>query len=187
MAQQEGLFISESYIKNNTEIDENVNVNKLLPTVWWCQKAYLERTLGSALFDDLLSKIIANTLAGNDLTLVEVHISPALVWWTMFEAQVPLLYNFRDKSVGKNNSDFSQPIDYTQHRYLKDNYKKRAEEMTDRLYRYLCANAALFPLYYSATSSDQIISTDIPPSGGLYMGGSDPTREEYKCKLYYGQ
>ena len=91
MAQVEGLFISESYIKNNTEIDENVNVNKLLPTVWWCQKAYIEQVLGSALFDDLLSKILASTLAGNDLTLVEKYVSPALVQWVMFEVQVPLL------------------------------------------------------------------------------------------------
>jgi hypothetical protein len=181
MAQVEGLFISESYIKNNTEIDENVNVNKLLPTVWWCQKAYIEQVLGSALFDDLLSKILASTLAGNDLTLVEKYVSPALVQWVMFEVQVPLLFNFRDKSVGKNSSDFSQPIDYTEHRYIKDNYKKRAETLTKRLEDYLCANSALFTLYGTSTTSDQIIANDLPPSTSVYMGGYYPVN---KCKIY---
>ncbi len=187
MAQQEALFISQDYIKNNTAIDDNVNVKKLLPTVWWCQKAYMERVLGSALFDDLIGKIApTDTLSGNDLTLVEQYISPALVQWVMFEAQIPMTYSFRNKSVSKDNSDYSQPVDYTEHRYLKDSYKKRAEEFTDRLERYLCANSSLFPLYNTATSSDQILSTDIPPSGGLYIPeGYEP--KDYKCKFYYGQ
>jgi len=188
MAQLEGLFISESYIKNNTEIDENVNVHKLLPTVWWCQKTYIEQVLGTALFDDLLGKIApTDTLSGNDLILVEKWISPALVNWVMFEAQVTLLYNFRDKSVGKNSSDFSQPIDYTEHRYLKDNYKKRAESLTKRLEGYLCENSALFPLYGSSTGLDQLNATDLPPTTSVYMGGGSVNRSCKQYKYWNGQ
>lgn len=173
MAQLEGLFISENYIKNNTDIDENVNVHKLLPTVWWCQKEYIERVLGTKLFDDLLGKIApTNSLSGNDLILVEKWISPALVNWVMFEAQVSLLYNFRDKSVGKNNSDYSQPIDYTEHRYLRDTYKKRAESLTSRLEGYLCESSSLFPLYSQGNGTDELLSQDIPPTTSVYLGGS---------------
>jgi hypothetical protein len=188
MAQIEGLFISQDYIKNNTEIDENVNVKKLLPVVWRCQRLYIERVLGTALYDDLVGKIApTDTLSGNDLILVEKYISPALVNWVMFAAQTSMLFSFRDKAVSKDSSDYAQPIDYTEHRYLKDEYKKFAEELTDRLEKYLCANSSLFPLYMSATSSDQIISTNIPPSGGLYIPDGDTEEDYYKCKFYYGQ
>lgn len=180
MAQLEGLFISENYIKNNTAIDENVNVRKILPTVSWCQRAYIERVLGTELFEDLLGKIApTDTLAGNDLILVEKYVSPALVWWVMFEAQVEMLYTFRNKSVSKDNSDHGQPVDYTEHRYLRDTYKKRAEEMTQRLEAYLCANTSLFPLYGTASTSDKIVATDINPSTSIYMGGGTPIRN---CK-----
>ena len=160
MAQQRALFISEKFIKRNTEIDENVNVNKLLPTVWWCQKQYIERTLGTPLFEDLSTKIIAGTLAGDDLILVDNFIADALLNWFMVEIQVALLYNYRNKSVGKNDSQFSTPIDYTEHRYLKDNYKPRAEYFVQRLEAFLVANSAKYPKWTEHTSSDQVIPTD---------------------------
>lgn len=170
MAQVRALFISEKFIKNNAEIDDNVDMKKLLPTVWWCQKAYIEKTLGSPLFEDLMAKVIAGTLAGNDLTLVEAYISDALLAWFMHEAQVPLLYNYRNKSVGKSSSDNSQPIDYTEHRYLKDYYKPRAEYYSQRLDEYLCANTTLFPLYTTYTTSDQVRARDTKPSVSVYLG-----------------
>jgi len=170
MAQTRALFISEKYIKNNAEIDDNVDVKKLLPTVWWCQKAYIEKSIGTPLFNDLMADVIASTLAGDNLTLVESYISDALLAWTMHEAQVPMLYNFRNKSVGKSSSDNSQPIDYVEHRYLKDYYKPRAEYFSQRLEDYLCANATLFPLYQTYTTSDQVRARDTSPSVSVYLG-----------------
>lgn len=171
MAQQRALFISENFIKRNSEIDENVDVNKLLPSVWWCQKAYIERTLGTPLFEDLSAKIIAGSLAGDDLNLVNNYIADALLNWFMVEVQVPLLYNYRNKSVGKNDSQWSTPVEYQEHRYLKDNYKPRAEYFTKRLEDYLCANSSLFPKYTEHTSSDQVIPTDSTPSNPFFLGG----------------
>ena len=33
-----GLFISENYLKDNTVIDENVDMQLLLPTIWMAQE-----------------------------------------------------------------------------------------------------------------------------------------------------
>jgi len=173
MAQQRALFISEKYIKNNAEIDDNVDVKKLLPTVWWCQKAYIEKSLGTPLYNDLADKIIAGTTAGNDLILVEQYISDALLWWFMHEVQVPLLYNFRNKSVGKSSSDNSQPVDYVEHRYLKDYYRPRAEEFSERLEAYLCENHLLFPLFTTYTTSDEIRARETKPQTSVYLGGAN--------------
>lgn len=179
MAQTRALFISENFIKRNTEIDENVDVHKLLPTVWWCQKAFIEKTLGSNLFDDLSAKIIAGTLAGDDLNLVDNYIADTLVNYFMSEVQVPLLYNMRNKSVGENNSQFSNPIDYTEHRYLKNFYLPRAEYFTERLESFLCENSLKFPEYTAPTTSDQLVSQDTTPSNPVFLGGSrrNPNRK----------
>jgi len=171
MAQVEGLFISEKYIKNNSEIDDNVDVKKLLPSVWYCQKEYIERSLGTLLYEDLIAKVIAGTIAGNDLILVEKYISPALLWATMNEVQVPLLYNYRNKSVGKNSSDNSTPVDYVEHRYLKDFYKPRMVAFSQRLEKYLLANSTLFPLYMDVNDIDEIPSSNTVAKTSVWLGG----------------
>ena len=174
MAQQRGLLISEKYVKENSEIDENVDMKYILPTIWYCQKQYLENTLGTPLFDDLLAKIIAGTLAGNDLILVDAYIADALLMWVRMEVQIPLLYKLRNKSVAKNNSEFSQPIDYQEHRYLKDDYKTKAVFFSKRLDEYLCYSVGqnLFPLYTTYTQSDEVRATPTKATVSVYLGRS---------------
>jgi hypothetical protein len=105
-----GLFISEKFVKNNSALDENVDMKKILPTIWQSQVQYIQSYLGTVLYDDLEAKVIAGTLAGNDLILVNKYISNALLYWTLYELQIPLLFNFRNKSTATNNSDYSNPI-----------------------------------------------------------------------------
>lgn len=171
MAQNRALFISENFIKNNTEIDENVDVKKLLPSVWWCQKAFIEKILGSPLYEDLSDKIIADNLTADDIILVDQYIADALLNYFLSEVQVPLLFNFRNKSVSNDNSQFSNPIDYVEHRYLKSFYLPRAEYFGQRLDDYLCANSTLYPKYTEHNSSDELIPRDLKPSNPFYLGG----------------
>lgn len=174
MAQTIGLFISEYYIKNNSEIDDNVDVKLLLPTVVYCQRQYIKNTIGSPLYDAIEAEIVstpAGTIATPSyLTLVDTYIAPALLAWVMKEAQVPLTYKFRNKSVAKNNSDFSQPIDFTEHKYVKDYYEPRAILYTKDLENFLCANSADYPLYTQYTSSDQVRARNTPARTSVWLG-----------------
>jgi len=166
-----GLFIDETFLKSNSEVDENVDMKLINPTIWYCQKAYLEQTLGTVLYDDLISKIVAGTLAGNDLTLVNDYIADALLYWVMYELQVPLTYKFRNKSLNKNTDANSQPVGFEEHKYLKDVYKPKAQYFTERLEKYLCANSDLFPLYNTTTEDDDLLPKNIPPQVSVYLGG----------------
>lgn len=151
MAQQRALLISERFVKNNSEIDSNVDVNWLRPTIWYCQKEFIEKSLGTALYNDLIAKVIAGTLAGNDLNLVNNYLADALLMWVRSEVQVPLLYKMRNKSVGKNTDPNQQPIDLTEHEYLRNFYRMKAEYFTKRMEKFLCANETLFPLWNDCT------------------------------------
>lgn len=166
-----GLFFQESFLKSNSEVDENVDMKTINPTMWYCQKAYIEPVLGTVLYDDLISKIVAGTLAGNDLTLVNDYIADALLYWVMYELQVPLTYKFRNKSVNKNTDANSQPVGFEEHKYLKDVYKPKAQYFTERLDKYLCANSDLFPLYNTTTEDDDLLPKNIPPQVSVYLGG----------------
>jgi len=123
--------------------------------------------------------VVAGSLSGDNLTLVDDYIADALLFWVKMEIQVPLTYKFRNKSVSKNTDPNSQPVDFEQHKYLKDEYKKKAQYFTERLERYLCANTDLFPLYNTSTEDDALLPRDTKPQVAVYLGKTEPKRDRY--------
>lgn len=174
-----GLFISETFVKENSEIDENVDMKLINPTIWYCQKEYIEKTLGTTLYNDLISDVVAGSLSGDNLTLVDDYIADALLFWVKHELQVPLTYKFRNKSVNKNTDPNSQPVGFEEHKYLRDYYKPKAQYFTERLEKYLCANTDLFPLYNTSTEDDDLLPRDTKPQVAVYLGKTEPKRDRY--------
>ena len=167
-----GLFISEEYLKENTVIDANVDMKILLPTIWQSQEQHIQSILGGALYKDLLSKIApTDTLAGNDLTLVDDYIAPALLWWVLYEADITMLYKYRNKNVSKNNSENSSAVDFKEHRYLREYHMDKAEWWSQRLIDYLCNNSVLFPQYYNSTN-EELRPVNEAYSSNLFLGGN---------------
>ena len=168
MAEQRGLFISESFVKLNSEIDANVDMDLVRPTIWYCQKEYIEKSLGTLLYNDLIAKVIAETLAGNELNLVNNYLADALLFWVKYEVQVPLLYKFRNKSTSKNTDTNAQPIQLNELKFIEDKYKDKAQYFTSRMEKYLCANTELFPLWNDC-SEDGVNSRPTKPQTSLYI------------------
>lgn len=166
-----GLIISQRYVKETSEIDENVDMNLINPTIWRCQEQYIQAYLGTPLYEKIQADIVADTLTADYLTLVNNYIADTLLYYTMYEVQVPLLYKMRNKSVAKANSDNALPVSYTEHKYLRDFYKDKAEYFAKRLTDYLCVNSTLFPEYNNFTSSDQIRPKSAHSTVSVYLGG----------------
>lgn len=176
------LIIDETFIKENSTLDENIDMKLINPTIWYCQKEYIEPALGTALYNDICAEIISDAdLSGvtDYLTLVDDYIADALLYWVLHESQVPLTYKFRNKSVSKNTDPNSQPVDFEQHKYLRDYYKNKAVMFTQRLKDYLCENEELFPLYGTENGVDEIYPKDIAPQVAVYLGGKLPKRDKY--------
>ena len=164
-------MISEKYVKENSEIDENVDMKLIEPTIWRCQIQYLQNVLGTKLYKSILDKIINDTLTGDYLNLVNDYCADSLLNYVMYEVQIPLLYKFRDKSVSKKSSDNAQPIDFKEHRYLKDFYKHKAEFFTSRLNDYLCEYSELFPEYDTEDGIDEVNPHGGKPTVSVYLPG----------------
>jgi RNAse (barnase) inhibitor barstar len=167
MARQ--LFFDETFLKENSEIDENVDMKLLNPTIWRCQIQYIQNVLGTKLYDAILTKIEASTLSGDYLTLVDDYCVDALQYWVMYEVQIPLLIKFRDKSVSKKNSTNSTPIDSKMLSRVDNRFKDKAEFFTKRISDYLCANESLFPEYNTEDEIDEVQPMAGMASTSLYM------------------
>lgn len=164
------LFISEQYLKDNSQIDENVDVKLIRSTIYDCQRDYIKPILGTDLYEKLESDISGGTLTGNYLTLANDYVAEALLKWVIFELQFILLYKMRNKNVSKQSSENSQPVDYTEHRYLMDRWKEKAERRSQDVTDYLCANDDLYPEYLSNSDADDIYPNKSNYNTSIFLG-----------------
>lgn len=164
------LFISEKYVKENSAIDENTDYKKILPTIWQSQIQYIQNLLGTKLYDDLKTKVIADTITGDDETLMVDYISDALLYWVQYELQIPLLYEFRNKNVSTNRSDNATPVDLKASYRIENRYKDKAEFFSKRVSDYLCANKELYPLFCTEDEFDEVRPHEGKSTVNLFLG-----------------
>lgn len=174
------LFISEKYVKANSAIDENVDMKKILPTIWQSQIQYIQSLVGTQLYNDLVTEVAASSISADNLILIDDYIADCLLYYTLYELQIPLLFNFRNKSTATNNSDYSNPIGTKEMSRIENRMKDKAEFFAERLTRYLCANTTLYPLYLTVVNSDDVIPEDGHATVGIYLGDTG----KRKCNKY---
>lgn len=167
------LFFQESYLRENSPVDKNTNYDLIRHVVWDCQELYIQDILGTPLYNVIKAEITSNAgtlTTPRLLTLVNTYVAPCLLNYTLMEAQVFLLYKMRNKSVMTDRSDYSDPISFQEHKYLKDQFREKAEQYAEKIERYLCANQSTFPEYTTYTSSDQVRAQHQKPTVSVHLG-----------------
>ena len=152
------LFISEEKLKSYA-IAGNVSPSLILPHLKDAQRIYIESALGTALYQDLQASIIALTLAGNDLILVNDYIQSTLVHYATLQAIPFLAYKIENGNIYSKTSENGVALSREQLGDLSDSVKNTAEWYRARLIDYLCYNSELFPKYSSSTGADICPST----------------------------
>ena len=176
------LFISETYVKNNTVIDENVDMRIILPSIADAQELRIHPILGSPLYDDLKAKITATTLTANDIILLDDYIAPCMLQWTLYECSVSMLFKYRNRSVNTGGGENFTPISYEDLQFLRDDWKSKAEEREQRLINYLIDNSSLYPKY--TESSDDLNPRTTAYQASFYLGGGSSNCWWDKYKYY---
>lgn len=140
------LFVSETYIRENTIFNKNVDTQDITNNVGVSQDMFIEPILGSTFYQALELAYSAQTLTANEEVLM-TYIKP-VVAWRAAQLTLPFLtFNVKNKGPQTQNGDFSQSVDTSVMFYLKKEIENRAEWYSQRLATYLCQNANLFPSY----------------------------------------
>jgi hypothetical protein len=174
------LFISESYLKNNTLIDDNVDQRIILPSIVTAQDMRSHPVLGTPLYEDLKSKIVAGTLNADEITLIDDFIAKSLLYWSMYECSTSMLYKYRNKSVATKNSENAQPITSQDLQYLRDDWQNKAEFYDERLINHLIDNKSLFPKYQETSEDIHAKKTAYTTSFYLGQGKGNCYYDDYK-------
>jgi len=167
------LFITPEYVKSVTPIDENVEDKLIRIAIIDAQRIHIFPKLGTDLFNKYVTVISTSGSAGVTgvyKTLMDNYIIPALCKWVMYEACINLNFKLRNKAVMTQSSDNAQPVDMGTLNNLKDEYKIAANELTQRLIDYLCANDELYPEYTSNTDDGDISPDTYIQNSPIWLG-----------------
>lgn len=165
------LMTDETTIKATTFIDENVDVNLIRSTIEAAQDLYILPILGTALYNEVLSQISAETLTVANTNLLNNYIRKALVWWTLSEGVDVFTYKIRNKGVLKETSENTQTVSLEEIKRLIDKFRNRAEEYSERTTKFLFENQSTYPLINNAGSGiDTIHPNDTNYQSGWYLG-----------------
>jgi hypothetical protein len=147
------LFTSETYIRENSVFNLNVDTKDIYQSAYVAQDMYIEPILGTNLYEALQLSYSAQTLTPDEEILMS-FIKP-VVAWRATQLTLPFItFNVKNKGPQLQNSDYSNGIGTAELFYIKKEVENRAEWYAQRLLNYLCQNGNLFPLYVSPGTSN---------------------------------
>lgn len=172
MAQQV-IFVGETYIKDSTFIDENVDVKLLRNVIWDSQEINIRGILGTALYNELKTQITSQTKTALNNTLLEDYIAPALKYWVLHDGALIFTYKIMNKNIVRRTSENTESVQATELHEIMDWFKNRAQYYSERITKYLLENESSYPLYSDAGDG---VDTEHPRynnyTQGLFLGDS---------------
>lgn len=158
----EALLVTRKDIVKFTAMNGNVDTDKFIQYIKISQDKHIENYLGTDLMDKIQADIIASTLTGDYLTLVNEWIKPCLIHWAMVEYLPFANFTIANKGVFKHTSENAEGVTKEEIDYLLEKERNTAQYYTDRLIDYLSFNAgSKFPEYYTNNNEDVYPDKDI--------------------------
>ena len=175
-------FIHPNEVIATAYIDENVDSKYISNAIQIAQDLYILPMVGTGIFNELKTQVVAGTVSTDNDTLLSSYIQPCLKYYVLFELIEPLTFKFTNKSIMKKNSENSQPISDGELQRLKDKFKNIAEYYAEKLRLYLVQNEASYPLYYlPGTGVDIVTPSNTSFQSGWYLGTNIETEYDECC------
>ncbi len=149
-------FITETYIKENTILNQNVDVNDILPLVKNAADMWTRSTLGTYFYNIILDAYNQHTLTTDQVTLVE-FMQPSIAWRATADAVIELSYQIKNKGIQIQTGDFSASPEYKAIMWMSEHYTQKAEFYENRLGIYLWENKELYPDFLNVLNKDSIL------------------------------
>jgi len=161
----EALLIGRADIVKFTAMNGNVDTDSFIQWIKTAQDIHIQNYLGTDLFEKIQADIIAGTLTGDYLSLVNAHIKPMLIHWAMVEYLPFAAYTIANKGVFKHSSENAENVSKDEVDYLVEKERDLAQYYTERFISYMSFNNTLFPEYRTNTNDDINPSYDSSFSG----------------------
>jgi hypothetical protein len=169
------LLISETKLKNFTNINKNVDMDVLKAEIQIAQDIDLQTILGTLFYNHLLSQVSStgNTFNADETTLVNDYIQPFLIQQAYFQCIPQLMYRTMNRGIVEGMMENATSVDIDTMKYLRTIQKQRADFYMTRLQDYLLIGRGQnkFPQYQSQSSIDGMIPDRSQKyNNGIFLG-----------------
>jgi hypothetical protein len=163
------LMMGETYLKQNSIINDNADMTVITPTIEDVQRLYIEDLLGTQLYNSILGQIASNNVSSLNQTLLDTYVLPCMKYYILCECTPVFKWRYMNKGVMIKNSENSSPASTDEILYMMDKWKNNAEKLAQRVTRYLTQEQALYPLYRANTKSYESRPNINNYTNGLYL------------------
>lgn len=165
------ILVSETKIKNFTNINRNVDMDILKAEILISQQIDLQTILGTKFYNHLLSQVTAtgNTFNADETILVNEYIQPFLIQQAYYSAIPHIFARTMNNGIVTGQMENAASVDLATMQYLRGVQKQRADFYMTRLQDYLLIGngANKFPDYTTQSTKDGMI----PDRSQKYMNG----------------
>ena len=148
------LFISRPDLVKNSILDGNVDTDKFIQFIRISQEIHIQNFLGTDLYNKISSDIVAGTLGGDYLTLVNKYVQPMLIHYAMADYLPFAAYQIKNGGISKHTSENAESVSKDEVDYLVNKERNFAEYYTRRFIDYISFHEDNFPEYNSNTNED---------------------------------
>lgn len=159
------IFIKREDLVRSTALGGNVDTDKFIQFIKIAQQIHITNYLGTKLYDKISNDILASSLTGDYLALVNDYVQPMLIHFAMMEYLPFAAYTIANGGVYKHNSENSTSVEKGEVDFLIEKERKIAEYYVQRFLDYMTFNQSLFPEYNSNTNEDIYPDRDVQRSG----------------------
>jgi hypothetical protein len=149
------LFIKRSDLVKNTILNGNVDTDKFIQFIKIAQEMHIQNYLGTDLYEKISADIIADTLTGDYLNLVNNHIQPMLIHYAMVDFLPFSAYELKNGGLFKHKSENSETPSKEEVDFLVQRHRHFADFYTQRFLDHMSFNASSnYPEYYTNNNED---------------------------------
>lgn len=161
-------WINQAYLKAQTPLNNNIDVLELVSHIETAQLLYTREILGELLYNDLTSKIQANTLNTKETALVG-FLNQGIANRAA-ELAIPFLsLKIRNKGTVRLQDETAQQSSLEDMKYLRHELKNRAEAFEQMAKNYLDKWSADFPLWLNTTDVTIFPNFDSAFDSDIYL------------------
>ena len=140
------FLISETKLRQFTDINNNIDSELIKNAIREAQDISLQRIIGTALYNKLLSDVDSSSLTGNYKTLVDDYIQDFLLyaayWYSLDSVYLRSRNNGLIQPTGGENS---QPVDRSLYNMKRQSVENKMEYYAERLTNYIVQEQNLYP------------------------------------------
>ena len=162
-------FISTTYLREATPIEDNVDDDKLVPFIVQAQDTYLQQSIGETGYNALKEAVKNNTLTQDEQLFMRNYVQPLVAQYTFYLALPFIAFKATNKSLSKESSEYSQPVDLSELQYIRNNVKDVAEFYQRRMVKWLLEHPGAFVWFDNPDSKDNLPKTPQSYFTGVYM------------------